>query len=98
MSQRKTFTKSDLIQIFCKNHKNLSHVQAKRVVQCVFDSMVEAMENKKRVEIRGFGTFGLKRYEARLGKNPQTGETIHVKPKTLPFFKVGKLRKDISDK
>ncbi len=80
----------------CKNYKNLTHVQAKRVVQCVFNSMTDAMADKKRVEIRGFGTFGLKSYDARLGKNPQTGETIHVKPKILPFFKVGKLRKNIS--
>ena len=80
----------------CKSHKSLTHTQAKRVVQCIFNSMVDAMTNKKRVEIRGFGTFGLKSYQARLGKNPQTGETIHVKPKILPFFKVGKLRKSIS--
>ena len=96
MSQRKIFTKSDLIEVVCKSYKNLTHAQAKRIVQCVFDSISTAMTNKKRVEIRGFGTFGLKSYDARLGKNPQTGETIQVKPKVLPFFKAGKLRKNIS--
>ena len=46
--------------------------------------------NSERVEIRGFGSFKIKYYKGYKGRNPKTGETIEVKPKKLPFFKVGK--------
>ena len=93
---KKTFTKSDLIRAVYKNYKNLTRNQAKRAVDCIFDSLTKALSNKKRVEVRGFGTFGLKSYPARMGKNPQTGESIHIKSKTLPFFRAGKIRQGIN--
>jgi len=43
-----------------------------------------------RVELRGFGAFSIKHREARIGRNPRTGEKVHVEPKRLPFFKTGK--------
>ncbi len=95
MSQRKSFNKSDLAKAVYKHCKELNRVQAKRVVQCIFNSVVKALSEHKRVEIRGFGTFGLKSHSAREGKNPQTGESIHIKAKNLPFFRVGKLKEDI---
>lgn len=91
-----SFTKSDLIQKICDQYNNLTKEQAKRIVNCIFDSISSQLQNKKRVEIRGFGSFGLKKYSARLGKNPQTGEVIQVKSKILPFFKVGKLREGLN--
>ena len=90
-----SFTKSHLVQAICDKHKNLTKNQAKHVVHCIFESIIDCLKNKKRVEIRGFGSFGLKKYSARLGKNPQTGEIIHVKSKILPFFKIGKLKENI---
>jgi integration host factor subunit beta len=42
------------------------------------------------VEIRGFGSFKIKEYEGYQGRNPSTGEMVQVKPKRLPFFRVGK--------
>ena len=95
MSQRKSFNKSDLIKVVYKRYKVLNRIQAKRVVQCIFNSITHALSEHKRVEIRGFGTFGLKKHEARTGKNPQTGESIHIKAKRLPFFRVGKLKTNI---
>lgn len=92
---KSSFTKSDLVQEICNKHKNLTKNQAKLIVHCIFESIANFLKNKQRVEIRGFGSFGLKKYEARLGKNPQTGEIIQVKSKILPFFKIGKLRENI---
>lgn len=93
--KRKSFNKSDLTKAVYKRYKELNRTQAKRVVQCIFNSITQALSDHKRVEIRGFGTFGLKSHDARTGKNPQTGESIHIKAKNLPFFRVGKLKKDI---
>ena len=95
MKQRKSFNKSDLIKVVYKRYKSLNRIQAKRVVQCIFNSINQALSEHKRVEVRGFGTFGLKSHDARIGKNPQTGESIHIQAKKLPFFRAGKLKKDI---
>jgi integration host factor subunit beta len=59
--------------------------------------MTEALQRGDRIEIRGFGSFTSKSYEAYTGRNPRTGETIHVPAKRLPFFKVGKELKERVD-
>jgi integration host factor subunit beta len=56
-----------------------------------------AAKRGERIEIRGFGSFTSKAYEAYTGRNPRTGETIHVPAKRLPFFKVGKELKERVD-
>jgi integration host factor subunit beta len=48
------------------------------------------MKNGERVEIRGFGSFSVREYELYSERNPKTVENVDVKPKKLPFFKVGK--------
>ncbi len=63
---------------------------AKVIVDGVFDSMLESMEKGERIEIRGFGSFVMKKYGGYKGRNPKTGEIVDVPPKRLPFFKVGK--------
>jgi integration host factor subunit beta len=52
--------------------------------------MVKALQEGEGIEIRGFGSFTVREYKAYEGRNPRTGETVHVAPKKLPFFKVGK--------
>lgn len=81
--------KSDLVETLA-NSKNLTYKKAQDVVNIIFDEMTEALTNEDRIEIRGFGSFVVRSYEGRLGRNPKTGEVISVKPKKLPFFKVGK--------
>ncbi len=56
--------------------------------------MSEAMISGERIEIRGFGSFVINEYKSYTGRNPKTGESIDVKPKKLPFFKVGKELKE----
>ena len=54
--------------------------------------------NGDRVELRGFGTFSVKYRDARIARNPRTGEAVHVEAKRLPFFKTGKaLREKLND-
>ncbi|HKL49387.1 MAG TPA: HU family DNA-binding protein [Desulfuromonadales bacterium] len=81
--------KSDLVETLAES-KNLTYKKAQEVVNIVFDEMTEALISEDRIEIRGFGSFVVRNYEGRLGRNPKTGEVISVKPKKLPFFKVGK--------
>jgi integration host factor subunit beta len=63
---------------------------ADKVVRIVFDSIKEALADGDKVEIRGFGSFTLKHYDAYLGRNPRTGESVRVPPKKLPVFRTGK--------
>ena len=82
-------TKSQLVNQLTKN-AGITRFKAETVVNTLFDSISEALINGDRVEIRGFGSFVNREYEAYKGRNPRTGEIIDVKQKRVPFFKVGK--------
>lgn len=84
-----TVTKSELIERISEKLK-LPNGKAEQIVNCVFDSMVKALQEGEGIEIRGFGSFTVREYKSYEGRNPRTGETVHVAPKKLPFFKVGK--------
>lgn len=81
--------KSDLIELLSER---LSQPKKKteEVVNHLFDTMTNVLAEGGRIEIRGFGSFVTKSYSAYTGRNPRTGESIQVKPKRLPTFKVGK--------
>ncbi|MEM7614989.1 MAG: HU family DNA-binding protein, partial [Pseudomonadota bacterium] len=55
---------------------------------------IEAMADGNRVELRGFGAFSVKKRDARVGRNPRTGDAVPVEEKFVPFFKTGKLLRD----
>jgi len=88
--------KSQLIEAFARE-ENLSLKKAEEVVNTVFNDMETALVKGERVEIRGFGSFKVKRYEGYQGRNPKTGQIINVSDKKLPFFKVGKELKERVD-
>ncbi|MFO7831386.1 MAG: HU family DNA-binding protein [Desulfuromonadaceae bacterium] len=81
--------KSELVEALSLE-KDLTHKRAEQIVNLIFNSMAEELNNDGRIEIRGFGSFIVKDYKAYTGRNPKTGETIQVEDKKLPFFKVGK--------
>ena len=67
-------------------------------INTVFDTMVDALQREERIEIRGFGNFVVRHYEAYTGRNPKTGNKVAVKAKRMPFFRVGKdLREKINE-
>ena len=82
-------TKSDLSNLIAERAK-LSRIRAEMIVDCIFDSMAEALKSNAGVEVRGFGTFTVRSYREYDGRNPRTGESVHVKAKRLPFFKVAR--------
>ena len=74
---------------------NIELKAAKVIVNTFFDAMRESLEKGDRIEIRGFGTFVVRHYGAYKGRNPKTGEIVHVPPKKLPYFKVGREMKTL---
>ena len=86
----------DLIEALSRD-TGLTIRKVEEVVKTVFNSMANALARGDRVEIRGFGSFKVKRYRGYTGRNPQTGEIIRVKPKKAPFFKCGKELKERVD-
>lgn len=80
-----------------KERTDLSKSQAAEIVNIFFDSLKEAFVKGERVEIRGFCSFFIKEYESYTGRNPKTGEKVHIPPKRLPFFKCGKELKERVD-
>ena len=89
-------TKSELIEVL-SGKTGLSKTKAEEVVNITFTAMSSALAAGHRVEIRGFGSFKVKRYEGYTGRNPKTGELIEVQSKKLPFFKCGKELKERVD-
>jgi len=91
-------TKSGLIEEVAKRTPHISKKDTEVVVNTIFDSMIDALRKGQRIEIRGFGSFQVKIREARDGRNPKTGEPVHISAKRTPFFKVGKDLKEMVDK
>jgi len=86
-------TKSDLIDHLCEVEK-MPKGRAELLINAIFDCMEASLRRGERIEIRGFGSFEIRNYRAYEGRNPRTGSAVSVKPKRLPFFKVGKELKE----
>jgi integration host factor subunit beta len=89
-------TKSELIEAITARGE-ITKARAEQVVNCVFDTMTEALRRGEGIEIRGFGSFTVRPYKAYTGRNPRTGQSVAVPSKRLPFFKVGKELREIVD-
>jgi integration host factor subunit beta len=87
-------TKSELIEAITTRGE-ITKARAELVVNCVFDTMTEALQRSEGIEIRGFGSFTVRPYKAYTGRNPRTGQAVQVPSKRLPFFKVGKELREI---
>lgn len=83
-------TKREIIAELLARRSRLSQHEAEAAIHAVFDAMSHALERGERIEIRGFGSFGLKRREARQGRNPKTGAAVHVEAKRILFFRAAK--------
>lgn len=86
--------RSELIQKIADENPHLFQRDVERIVNTIFEEIIEAMARGDRVELRGFGAFSVKKRDARLGRNPRTGDAVPVEEKHVPFFKTGKLLRD----
>lgn len=92
-------TKSELIAKLAAKNPQFYLRDIETIVDTVFREMTDAMVRGDRVELRNFGAFTVKEREARTGRNPRTGESVHVEAKRTPAFKAGKaLRDRLNDK
>ena len=86
--------RSELIQTIADQNPHLFQRDVERIVNTIFEEITDAMARGERVELRGFGAFSVKKRDARVGRNPRTGEAVDVDAKSVPFFKAGKLLRD----
>jgi integration host factor subunit beta len=90
-----TMTKADLVEMVAES-SDLPRKQADEVVQVILESIIAALSSGEKVELRGFGSFRIRRRGERNGRNPKTGDKVHVPPKKIPYFKPGKhLREEL---
>lgn len=87
---RGAMTKRGIIDELLVRKSNFSMRESEAIVNIMFDAIAAALSRGDRIEIRGFGSFGVKNRRARQGRNPKTGEIVAVEAKRVPFFRVGK--------
>jgi integration host factor subunit beta len=90
--------KSELVARIAAQNPHLYQRDIENIVNTILGTIVDAMKNGDRVELRGFGAFSVKSRPARTGRNPRTGEKVPVSEKFVPFFKTGKeMRERLND-
>ena len=82
--------KSEMVQKIANANQHLSAKEVEDIVNVIFEEIIQALSRGDRVELRGFGTFTVRKRDARVGRNPRTGEPVEVEEKFVPFFKTGK--------
>lgn len=89
-------TKADLVDILSKG-TGLTKIETEAVVEGFFSSILESLKSGKSIEIRGFGTYKIKKKNARFARNPKSGEKVHVPEHFVPVFKFSKEFKESVD-
>ena len=83
-------TKSELIVHLAAGYPQLVAREVEVAVNAILDSMTQSLVDGTRIEIRGFGSFGINYRPPRMGRNPKSGEKVPVPEKYVPHFKPGK--------
>ena len=86
--------KSELVQRIAGQNRHLHRRDVRNFVDAILSEISVALTRGDRVELRGFGAFSVKRRDARVGRNPRTGDSVRVAEKHIPFFKTGKQLRD----
>jgi integration host factor subunit beta len=82
--------RSELVQLLADDNPGLSPREIEKIVTVFFDAIGGHIAKGKRVELRGFGAFSTRARNARVGRNPRTGDPVDVDAKSVPYFKPGK--------
>ena len=82
-------TKAELVEEVSRV-SDLTKKHSEVIVDTVFESIIDALKRGEKIELRGLGSFRLRKREPRKGRNPKTGEKVDVPPKKIPYFKMGK--------
>ena len=89
-----SMTKSSLVEEVARVAE-LTKKHSEVIVDAVFESIINALQRGEKIELRGFGSFRLRRREPRKGRNPKTGDRVDVPSKGVPYFKHGKELKEL---
>jgi integration host factor subunit beta len=87
-------TKAELVEHVAQSTQ-LTKKHAELIVNTVFDSIAQSLREGEKIELRGFGSFRIRRRGPRIGRNPKTGDQVRVPPKRIPYFKPGKELKEL---
>jgi integration host factor subunit beta len=87
-------TKAELVEEVARTTE-LTKKHAEIIVDTVFKSIVDSLRTGEKIELRGFGSFRIRKRGSRLGRNPKTGDKVEVPPKRIPYFKPGKELKEL---
>jgi integration host factor subunit beta len=93
MTKQPTLTKADLVAEV-ERITELKRSDSETIVETIFDSIIQSLQNGEKIEIRGFGSFRTRQRRGRVGRNPKTGAKVEVPAKKIPFFKPSKELKD----
>jgi integration host factor subunit beta len=96
-SHAQHMTRSDLVEELASRFSQLTHRDAEYAVKTILDAMGDALVRGHRIEIRGFGSFSINRRPPRMGRNPRSGESVHIPEKRVPHFKPGKALREAVD-
>ena len=89
-----SMTKAELVEEVSRV-SDLTKKHSELIVDTVFKSIIDALQRGEKIELRGLGSFRLRKREPRKGRNPKTGDKVDVPPKKVPYFKPGKELKDL---
>jgi integration host factor subunit beta len=87
-------TKAELVEDVAKAAE-LTKKDAERLVEIVFESIIETLNQGEKIELRGFGSFRVRERGSRRGRNPKTGDPVDIPAKRIPYFKPGKELKEL---
>ncbi len=87
-------TKAELVEDVARAAE-LTKKDAERLVEIVFESIIETLNRGEKIELRGFGSFRVRERGARRGRNPKTGDPVNIPAKRVPYFKPGKELKEL---
>ena len=87
-------TKAELVEDVARAAE-LTKKDAERLVELVFESIIETLNRGEKIELRGFGSFRVRERGARRGRNPKTGDPVNIPAKRVPYFKPGKELKEL---
>ncbi|WP_301099469.1 integration host factor subunit beta [Otariodibacter sp.] len=90
-------TKSELIERLVVKNPSLQIKSVEDSVKEILEQIIQTLEDGKRIEVRGFGSFSLHFRQSRIGRNPKTGESVKLDSKYVPHFKAGKELKERVD-
>jgi integration host factor subunit beta len=87
-------TKAELVEDVAREAE-MTKKDAERLVEIVFESIIDTLNQGEKIELRGFGSFRVRERGARRGRNPKTGDPVSIPAKRVPYFKPGKELKEL---